>query len=65
MCMIKQNHMPQKQSDNQEKISIVAEIAVISKEYSLARALAPKRESIIIVKIKSDMDFFIISLRNL
>lgn len=32
MCMIKQNHMPQKQSDNQEKIGIVAEIAVISKK---------------------------------
>ena len=32
MCMIKQNHMPQKQSDNQEKISIGAEIAVISKK---------------------------------
>ena len=32
MCMIKQNHMPQKQSDNQEKIGIVAEIAEISKK---------------------------------
>lgn len=32
MCMIKQNHMPQKQSDNQEKIGIDAEIAVISKK---------------------------------
>lgn len=31
VCMIKQEHMPQKQSDNQEKISIVTEIAVISK----------------------------------
>ena len=32
MCMIKQNHMPQKQPDNQEKIGIVAEIAVILKK---------------------------------